>query len=232
MRVDAARGGVLGRLRAKRRHVGACVAALALVILLGVGTGASGAEVRAGACPPPAAPAAAPAPVPGAEPAPTQVLVCVGSQAITGATYSHWLTIARKGTSGPTPTEAHDEVLGFLISAGWVKGESAAHGISVSARTVKKEFRHLRAAEFHKRGEFAAFLRSSGQTIADLLLRVELNLLSQRLQRHALAGHRGKAAKEHALERFVKSFRATWMTQTYCAPQYAVSNCGHVQEIG
>jgi hypothetical protein len=66
---------------------------LALVLVVNVGS--SGAEVQAPVCPPPVAPlsgTAAPtthASAGAAEPTPEQVLVCVGADAITGATYSH-----------------------------------------------------------------------------------------------------------------------------------------------
>ena len=72
-----------------------------------------------------------------------------------------------------------------------------------------------------------SFLRQSGQTVGDLLLRVRLNLLSTRIQRKVVAGHRSN--REQALSRFVKSFRIKWTGRTYCSPRYAIADCGHVQ---
>jgi hypothetical protein len=169
-------------------------------------------------------------------PAPEAVLVCVSAQAITGATYSHWLTVAKKG-EGPaakghhaaTATELQSEVLRFLISSDWVKGEAAARGISVSAAEVRKTFDRVRNLEFHKRREFERFLRKSGETEADLMFRVELNLLSERIQKSVIAGHRGASSKQRALSQFVKAFKVKWQSQTYCASEYAVADCGHVQ---
>jgi hypothetical protein len=155
------------------------------------------------------------------------VLVCVGSQAITGATYTHWLSVARKAREVPTRRRRgesqkerkadHDEVLNFLISAAWVKGEAVAQHVVVSASEVKRQFDRIRDQQFpHGRG-FRAFLRSTGQTVADLLMRVELNMLSERLQRHATA-------------RFFQEFKDRWRAQTYCGPEWDVPDCGHVQE--
>lgn len=162
--------------------------------------------------------------------------MCVGVTSLTDATYTHWLTVAKK-SAGPMrkrPTaheedEWHNEVLGFLISSYWVDGEAHALGIGVSAATVKKTFDHLRNQQFPKAREFRAFLRSSGQTVADLLFRVELNLLSTMLQKRAVRGHHGAAARARALAQFVKRFQAKWEAQTYCTPQYDVPDCGHVQ---
>jgi foldase protein PrsA len=75
------------------------------------------------------------------------------------------------------------EVLGFLISSEWVLGEASAMGVSVSDAAVKKEFDKIKSTQFPKAAEFEKFLASSGQSVSDLLLRVKLNLLSQKIQR-------------------------------------------------
>lgn len=79
------------------------------------------------------------------------------------------------------------EVLGFLISSSWVLGEAKAMGVKVSDKEVHKEFEKIRAEQFPKASEFEKFLASSGQTVSDLLLRVKLNLLSQRLQKKIIS---------------------------------------------
>jgi len=162
--------------------------------------------------------------------------VCVGSYAITGATYTHWLTVAKKaaglpakGHHAPSATALLDEVLGFLITSDWVKGEAAALSISVSAAEVRKTFDRIRGQLFPKRREFEAFLLSSGQTVEDILFRVELNLLSQGIQKSVVRGHHNASSKLRALSQFVKAFKAKWKEQTYCAAQYVVADCGHVQ---
>ncbi len=210
----------------------------ALVIVLLASVGSSAAEVPTSACPPTvASPPVSPAPPASSPPAPDQTLVCVAAQAITGQTYSHWLTVANKdagapgkGHPAPSATALRNEVLGFLISSEWVKGEAADLGVRVSAGEVRKSFDHIRSQQFPKRREFERFLRQTGQTVADLLFRVELNLLSGRVQKQVVAGHHGAASKERALSEFVKTFKSRWQAQTFCEAQYAVSDCGHVQE--
>jgi foldase protein PrsA len=75
------------------------------------------------------------------------------------------------------------EVLGFLISSQWVLGEASSLGVKLSDAEVKKEFAKIKSQEFPKASEFEKFLASSGQTVSDLLLRVKLNLLSQKIEK-------------------------------------------------
>jgi parvulin-like peptidyl-prolyl isomerase len=74
------------------------------------------------------------------------------------------------------------EVLGFLISSAWVLGEAESLGVKVSDKEVHKRFEEIRNQQFPKAAEFEKFLSKSGQTVSDLLLRVKLNLLSQKVQ--------------------------------------------------
>jgi foldase protein PrsA len=74
------------------------------------------------------------------------------------------------------------EVLGFLISSNWVIGEAKSLGVKISDKEVKKQFEKIKSQQFPKAAEFEKFLKTSGQTVSDLLLRVKLNLLSQKIQ--------------------------------------------------
>jgi hypothetical protein len=188
------------------------------------------------ACPPPAtSPAVAPSsPAPSTRslsPAPEQIVACVGTQSITGATFAHWADIARRsgGKHPPSATEVTNQVMGFLVSSDWVLGEAADLNIDVSEAKVHHTFNHIRREQFSKQKEFKIFLRKSGQTVADLLFRVRLNLLSTGIQRHVLAGHRGAKSRQRALGGFVHEFKLKWMAQTYCEPGYVTPDCGRVR---
>jgi len=74
------------------------------------------------------------------------------------------------------------EVLGFLLSSNWVLGEGSSLGVKVSDKEVKKQFTKIKEQQFPKAEEFEKFLATSGQTVSDLLLRVKLNLVSQKIQ--------------------------------------------------
>ena len=83
-------------------------------------------------------------------------------------------------------TSLKQEVLGFLISSEWVIGEASHLGVNVSDAEVKKEFAKIKTEEFPKASEFEKFLSTSGQTVSDLLLRVKLNLLSQKIEKQII----------------------------------------------
>jgi SurA N-terminal domain len=230
----------MGRIPWTRLLLG--VFGLALMIVL-----PAGAQAPAGGCPPsPTSPVSAPpttspltSPL---SPPPEQIVACVGAQSITGATFSHWASIARKSEEpspkavqtaskhhAPSADEVISQVMGFLISSDWMLGEATDLNIHVSESEVRHTFDHIRTQQFPKKKEFKAFLRQSGETVADLLFRVRLNLTSTRIQKHVLAGHRGSRSQQHALKRFVHDFKLKWEAQTYCDPGYAVTDCGHVQ---
>jgi foldase protein PrsA len=78
------------------------------------------------------------------------------------------------------------EVLGFLISSQWVLSEANSLGVKISDAEVKKEFTKIKTTQFPKPTEFEKFLATSGQSVSDLLLRVKLNLLSSRIQKHVV----------------------------------------------
>jgi hypothetical protein len=157
----------------------------------------------------------------------------VGSQSITEPHFDHWQRVARLaeapvGKHQPNRHATLEEAMGFLISSDWVIGEAQDLHVHVSDAQVRHRYDRIRREQFPKRSGFNAFLRSSGQTVADLLFRVKLNLLSEGIQRLVEAGHHG-SARNQALERFVREFNSRWLAQTYCLPAYAVSDCGHVQ---
>jgi foldase protein PrsA len=74
------------------------------------------------------------------------------------------------------------EVMGFLLSSQWILGEASSLGVHLSDAEVKKQFVKIRTQQFPSAAEFEKFLTSSGQTVSDLLLRVKLNMLSQKIQ--------------------------------------------------
>jgi parvulin-like peptidyl-prolyl isomerase len=133
--------------------------------------------------------AASTATTPGAKPVlpdPPNYTACV----------AHFQAIApkpAKGQKAPTTAQLRSEceqqykslqteVLGFLISSSWVLGEAHSLGVKMTDAEVKKQFEKIKSQQFPKAAEFQKFLSTSGQTVSDLLLRVKLNLLSQKIQ--------------------------------------------------
>lgn len=112
-----------------------------------------------------------------------------------------------KGEKKPTPaalksqceqqyTALKQQVLGFLISANWVLGEAESLGVKVSDAEVKKQFNQIKDQQFPKEAEFQKFLSSSGQTISDLLLRVKLDMLSQKIKQKVIKDAGNKPSQQ------------------------------------
>jgi len=98
-----------------------------------------------------------------------------------------------KGQTNPTPAQLKaqckqqydalkDQVMQFLISAEWIIGEAKKQGIEVSDAEVKKEFDKQKKQSYPKEADFQKFLKSSGMTLEDLLYRVKVDTLSQKLR--------------------------------------------------
>jgi hypothetical protein len=156
---------------------------------------------------------------------PGDAVVEVDGSPITKATFAHWMKVAKAPSKpGARYQAAKAEVLGFLISADWLIGESSSLGIKLSDAEVKRELVKEKVAAFPEPAKFKAYLHSSGETVSDLLLNLKVHLLGQKLEQRELKG-KSQAAKEKAFEAFVKVFRKKWIAKTECRAGYIVKDC-------
>lgn len=81
-----------------------------------------------------------------------------------------------------------DQVLQFLISAEWIQGEASDRDVKVTDAEIKKQFETTKKQSFPKEKDFQNFLKSSGMTMEDLLFRVELDTLSNKLREKVTKG--------------------------------------------
>jgi foldase protein PrsA len=81
-----------------------------------------------------------------------------------------------------------DQVLQLLTSFEWIEGEAEEMGIKVSDAEVKKSFEQQRKQSFPKDADYRKFLKDSGQTEQDILQRVKLDLLSNKIREKIIAG--------------------------------------------
>ena len=172
---------------------------------------------------------------------PARVLACVGSWPISG---SHVQPLGDRGPqehagqcsprqqarhsegSAQAGEVDHDRGDGLpdqrRLGAGGSPNSSASNA---SASKVLPDVRpHPPRAVPRVPGNFAKFLKSSGQTVGDLLFRVRLLTSIRRRSRSGYWKARAaKAPLDHSsLGEFVKSFRAKWRPQTYCVSTFAV----------
>jgi len=196
------------------------------------GTVKAAAVASSDSCPPLTAQAPSVPGLPAKIPAPPQrILACVGAWAIRGATFNHWEIVAGK-TEAPRHHPSATivklrivEAMEFLVRADWVLEEAQRQRVDVSPRTVRRTFDRIRRERFPGRAEFRAYLKEGGQTVADLLMRVRLMLLTQVLRGH-LAPVKTGVAPTPAFEELVRSLSKTWRAQTYCEPAFATLDCG------
>jgi foldase protein PrsA len=81
-----------------------------------------------------------------------------------------------------------DQVMQLLIQNEWVTGEAAQQKVKVSDAEVKKQFAQQKKQSFPKEKDYAAFLKSSGFTEDDVLFRVRLEQLSNKLREKVTKG--------------------------------------------
>jgi foldase protein PrsA len=74
------------------------------------------------------------------------------------------------------------QVLGYLIGVDWVFGQASEQGVKLTDKEVTTYFNQLKKQKFPKEAEFQKFLASTGQTVADLLVRVKLQMLETKIQ--------------------------------------------------
>ena len=73
------------------------------------------------------------------------------------------------------------EVMQFLIQAEWVQQEADQQGIEVSQKAVQKSLEDQKKQAFPSEKAYREFLKTSGMSQEDILFRVELDQLQQKL---------------------------------------------------
>jgi hypothetical protein len=88
------------------------------------------------------------------------------------------------------------QVVTFLLQAAWVREEAESEGISVSPERVRRVFADQRRQAFPTYRDYRRFLRESGASEEDILVRVELDILQARLARRATESARTPTRRE------------------------------------
>ena len=81
-----------------------------------------------------------------------------------------------------------DQVMQLLIQNEWVTGEAEQQDIKLSYAEVKKAFETQKKQSFPKEKDYQEFLKSSGFTEQDVLFRVRLEQLSNKLREKIVKG--------------------------------------------
>jgi len=81
-----------------------------------------------------------------------------------------------------------DQVLQLLISFKWIQGEADSMGVKVTDADVKKSFDQQKKQSFPKDADYQKFLKTSGQSQDDIMQRVKLDLLSNKIRDKIVKG--------------------------------------------
>lgn len=119
------------------------------------------------------------------------------------------------------------QVMQFLVQAQWIEQEAAAVGVVVSERRVQQIFESQKRAAFPNERGYRRFLRESGASEADILYRVRLDTLQNRLTKH-VTRNVSPAREQITLGLFIERFHKRYRAITWCAPGYVISECGAI----
>jgi hypothetical protein len=156
---------------------------------------------------------------------------------ITRAEFQHGLVltaVAAGFRSAPRPgakgyERLKERTVHSLLEAVWVYGEAAERDIAVTPSEVARKLALIKRQSFESAAEYRRFLKESRYTRRDVNERVELQLLSARLQRRIIRPiereSRNRFEEQQAIREFVTEFNARWRGRTVCAPEYATDLC-------
>lgn len=104
-------------------------------------------------------------------------------------------------------------------------------GIAVTRRQVSRELTLIKRESFESEAEYRRFLKEARYTNRDIYERVELQLLSMRMQlrieKRIQRDARNEFEEQQAFKEFVAEFNEKWRARTVCAPQYATERCSN-----
>jgi foldase protein PrsA len=176
------------------------------------------------------------------EPLPDGVVAQVGGEPIAETDFRHWLrTSVRVTGAGPLDPPRFErciaagrrrpqcqrryevllrEVMDFLLQAVWVRQEATAMGIAVSAERVRRSLERQKRSAFLTERAYRRFLRSSGMSEADLLFRVELDMLLGRLT--GAVADSAQPVTDEEIDRYYASHRRRFRGESRRAARRAI----------
>lgn len=99
-----------------------------------------------------------------------------------------------------------DQVMGFLISNIWLTEEANDLGVKLTEAEVKKSFEDQKKQAFPKEKDFEKFLKDSGMTLDDLMLRVRISLLEPKIREKVTGGSDKVSAED--IEKYFEENKA------------------------
>jgi serine/threonine protein kinase len=150
-------------------------------------------------------------------------VAAVGEDSITRADFDHWHRISTKLATARKPAR-RGQTIDFLIDSKVLEQETRRRGLTVSDLEVRKRFEKEKEESFPSEAEYRRFLRTSGQTESDILFRMRLDLLSDKLQRDVTRGVPSNR-QQRVLDDFSERLQSRYRAITVCRTGFVTNRC-------
>jgi len=112
--------------------------------------------------------------------------------------------------------------LAVLIHYVWVFGEAVKLGINPTGSEVQRISARFKREVFGSEAAFRKFLKLTGLSLSEELMRIKANILAERIERK-LSGqdHAGK----QGIAKFAEEYTESWTAKTNCRPGYVIPGC-------
>lgn len=100
--------------------------------------------------------------------------------------------------------QLRDQVMQLLISSQWIEQQASDLGIEASDADVRKQFEKTKKQAFPNEADYKKFLAQSGQSEDDILFRVRVDYLSNKIREKVTAG-KDKVTDQQVAAYFAKN---------------------------
>jgi len=168
---------------------------------------------------------------PRAEDIPSGAVAVVGETEVPKAALNRQIAmLARQqrqaNGKAPTATERKQiasQALAQLLQREAIEQEAAERGIKVSKAEVRRTWNSTAKRQFKTKKALRQFL--GGQTVADILVQLRLQVLSERIADRVSKEAGGGKEGAKAVKEFQKDFQKRWQDKTACSGDYAAPGC-------
>lgn len=168
---------------------------------------------------------------PQAEDIPSGAVAVIGEREVSKAALDRqtaMMSREQRRSSGRAPTAAErklvaSQALSMLLQREAIEQEAAERGIEVSRAEVRRTWVATARRQFKTKRMLRRFLH--GQTVADILVQLRLQALSERVHRQVSQDAGGGKEGKKAVKEFQKDFQKRWQDKTTCSGSYTALGC-------
>jgi foldase protein PrsA len=120
--------------------------------------------------------------------------------------------------------QLRDGVLKALIEAEWVRQEAEVQRVDVSEAEVKRSFEDQKEQAFPSKKAYTQFIKSSGMSEEDILLRVELDMLEHGLIQNATKGGSKATVSSSEVREYYDNNKGQFGRQSFRQAKQSIRN--------